>query len=211
MSSFERGVFVVEIKTGTTTLAITCKEAVVMATDKRATAGTMIAHKNVQKLQQIGDRIAMTMAGLAADGQVLGRWLKSEIALYNIRNNTEMSVNGAATFISNVLNQYKFTPFYVQLLIAGYDGKGPHAFDLDAAGGLFEDKYISTGSGSPYVYGLLENSYKKDMSLEETLKLAKQCVKVAMSRDSASGDDIEIVYIDKESFKRLSKEEMDKL
>ena len=88
MSSFERGVFVVEIKTGTTTLAITCKEAVVMATDKRATAGTMIAHKNVQKLQQIGDRIAMTMAGLAADGQVLGRWLKSEIALYNIRNNT---------------------------------------------------------------------------------------------------------------------------
>ena len=203
--------FVVEIKTGTTTLAITCKDGVVMAADKRATAGTMIAHKNVRKLHQITDNMAMTIAGLAADGQVLARWMTSEVELYNIRNNIEMSVNGAATFISNVLNQYKFTPFYVQLLIGGYDKKGPHAFDLDAAGGLFEDKYISTGSGSPYVYGVLENEYKENMSLEETLKLAKNCVKIAMRMDSASGNGIEIVYINKEGFKRLSNEEIDKL
>jgi len=199
------------IKTGTTTLGITCKDGVVIATDRRATADTMIAHKNIQKVIQISDHIAMTIAGLAADGQVLARWMRSEFALYSIRNGKEISVKAAATFLSNLLNQNKFTPFYIELLVGGYDADGAHIIDLDAAGGLFEDKFISTGSGSPFAYGLLEQNYREDMALKEALKLARDCVKVAMSRDSASGDDIDVIYIDKEGFKRLSKEEIKNL
>jgi proteasome beta subunit len=199
------------VKTGTTTLGITCKNAVVIATDRRATAGTMIAHKNVHKVIQVSDHIAMTIAGLAADGQVLARWMRSEFALYSIRNGREISVNAAANFLSNVLNQNKFTPFYVELLMGGFDDNGAHIIDLDAAGGVFEDDFISTGSGSPFAYGLLEQNYKKDMPLKDALRLARDCVKVAMSRDSATGDDIEIVYITKDGFNRLSREEMEKL
>jgi len=83
--------------------------------------------------------------------------------------------------------------------------------DLDAAGGVFEDDFISTGSGSPFAYGLLEQNYKNDMPLKDALRLARDCVKVAMSRDSATGDDIEIIYITKDGFNRLSREEMEKL
>lgn len=200
-----------KIKTGTTTMGITCKDAVVIASDRRATAGTMIAHKNVEKINKISDHIGMTIAGLAADGQILARWMKAEFALYNVRNGKEISVPGAATMLSNILNQYKFSPYYVELLVGGYDSNGPHIIDLDAAGGLFEDRFISTGSGSPFAYGLLESNYKENMSLEKTLKLAKECVRVAMSRDSASGDYTDLVYINSEGFKRLSEQEVENI
>ena len=200
-----------KIKTGTTTMGITCKDAEVQSRDRRATAGTMIAHKNVEKISKISDHIGMTVRRFHPAPRYREKWMKAEFALYNVRNGKEISVPGAATMLSNILNQYKFSPYYVELLVGGYDSNGPHIIDLDAAGGLFEDRFISTGSGSPFAYGLLESNYKENMSLEKTLKLAKECVRVAMSRDSASGDYTDLVYINSEGFKRLSEQEVENI
>ena len=68
-------------ETGTTTLGLVCKDGVVVATERRATMGTMIAHKVTKKLFQIDEHLALTTAGLVGDVQVLARYLSAEAKL----------------------------------------------------------------------------------------------------------------------------------
>ncbi|MCD6410915.1 MAG: archaeal proteasome endopeptidase complex subunit beta [Thermoplasmata archaeon] len=196
-------------RTGTTTLGMVCKDGVVLATERRATMGTMIAHKVTKKLFKISDHLALTTAGLVGDVQILARYLTAEAKLYQFDREMEMPVEAAATLMANILNQTKFFPYYVQLIIAGYDSTGGHVYALDAAGGAIPDKYASTGSGSPYVYGVLEDHYRDDMTVDEGIDLAIRALSSAMKRDSASGDGIDIAVITKEGFRLLSDEEIE--
>lgn len=198
------------LKTGTTTLGLVCDEGVVLAADTRAVMGYMISSRSVVKVEKLDDHIGMTIAGGVGDAQKLIRWMKSELELYKMKEGRSMTVRGATTLLANVLSAYKFYPFFVQLIVGGYDKK-PGLFSLDMAGGVTEDNYISTGSGSPFVYGLLETEYEKRMNMKSCLKLAAKCIKAASKRDIASGDGITIATITKDGFKYLSKEEIEKI
>ena len=197
-------------ETGTTTLGLVCKDGVVLATERRATMGGMIAHKTTKKLFQIDEHLALTTAGLVGDVQILARYLRAEAKLYRLSTGIPMPVEAAATLMANILNKNKFTPYYVQLIIAGYDLEGAHVYSLDAAGGAIPDKYVSTGSGSPYVYGVLEDQYRDDMDIEEGLNLAIRAISAAMKRDSASGDGIDVAVITKEGFRFIPEDEVRK-
>ena len=196
-------------ETGTTTLGLICKDGVVVATERRATMGTMIAHKVTKKLFQIDEHLALTTAGLVGDVQVLARYLSAEAKLYRLTREIPMPVEAAATLMANILNQNKML-YYVQFIIAGYDLEGPHVYSLDAAGGAIPDKYVSTGSGSPYVYGVLEDHYRDGMSIDEGIDLAIRAISAAMRRDSASGDGIDVAVITKEGFRFISEDEVKK-
>lgn len=184
-----------ELKTGTTTVGIVTKDGVVLGTERRATMDTFIAHKNAQKLYIIEHNLGMTTAGSVGDLQNLTRYLKAEIELYHLKNKALMSVRGAATLLSNWLNQSRFYPYWVSLILGGYDSKGYHVFGIDLAGGAIEDKYVSTGSGSMFVYGVLEDNFTEDTSLDEAVNLVIRGINSAMKRDSASGDGITIATI----------------
>jgi proteasome beta subunit len=197
------------LKTGTTTVGIVCKDGVVMGADMRATMGHLIAHKRTDKLFKIDEHLAMTIAGSVGDAQVLVRWLTSEVELYQVKRNAPMSVRAASTLMANILNQRKFTPFYVQLLVGGVDQEGPAIYSLDAAGGSIPDKFVTTGSGSVFVYGVLEDHYKDNMTIEEGLDLAVRGIAAAMKRDSASGDGMNVCSITtKSGFKALTAEDI---
>ena len=196
------------LKTGTTTVGVVTKDGVVMGADMRATMGHMIAHKETQKLFQIDQHIAMTIAGGVGDAQVLVRWLKSEVDLYKLKRGTEISVKSASTLMANILNQNKWTPFYVQLLVGGVDKEGAHIFSLDAAGGSIPDKFVTTGSGSVFVYGVLEDRWREDMSLDDGVDLVVRGLCAAMKRDAASGDGMMVCTITRDrGFVQLTREE----
>ncbi len=197
-------------KTGTTTVGMVCKDGVVVATETRATMGTLIAHKATKKLYKIDEHIALATAGLVGDLQVLARYLNAEANLYRLKREMKMPVKSAATLMSNILNQRKFYPYYVQLILGGYDETGGHVYSLDAAGGAIPDKYTASGSGSPYVFGVLEDNYKDGLSIDEGINLAIRSITAATNRDSASGGDINIAIINKDGFKELSTEEIKK-
>jgi len=197
-------------KTGTTTLGMVCKEGVVIATEQRATMGTLIAHKATKKLYQIDEHIALATAGLVGDLQVLARYLNAEVNLYRLKRDTRMPVKSAATLMSNILNQRKFYPYYVQLILGGFDAAGGHVYSLDAAGGAIPDKYTAGGSGSPYVFGVLEDNYKDGLTTEEGIDLAVRAITAAKSRDSASGGMISVAVITKDGFKEVPEEEVKK-
>lgn len=197
-------------KTGTTTLGIVCKDGVVMATETRATMGNLIAHKETKKLYKIDEHIALATAGLVGDLQVLARYLNAEANLYRLKRDSKIPVQSAATLMSNILNQRKFYPYYVQLILGGFDNKGGHVFSLDAAGGAIPDKYTSGGSGSPYVYGVLEDLYHDNITMNEGIDIAIRAVTAAKHRDSASGGLTNIAVINKDGFKEISQEEIKK-
>jgi len=197
-------------KTGTTTLGLVCKDGVVIATETRATMGTLIAHKNTKKLYKIDDHLALATAGLVGDLQVLARYLNAEANLYRLKRDIKMPVKSAATLMSNILNQRKFYPYYVQLVLGGFDDTGGHVYSLDAAGGAIPDKYTSAGSGSPYVYGVLEDAYEDGLTTNEGVDIAIRAITAAKSRDSASGGDINVAVITKDGFKEFTEDEIKK-
>jgi len=192
---------------GTTTVGITFKDGVVLAADKRATYGTFIAAKEVDKIQVVGSNMAMTIAGGVGDAQALVRFLKAELELYRYSQGEAMTVQGAATLMSNILQGNKYYPYLVQLIVGGFDS-APGLFDLDPFGGLIKERYTSTGSGSVVAYGLLDEGFKDNMSVDEAVKLAVRAVNAAMRRDSATGEGIDVVCITKNHVRRYSKEEV---
>lgn len=195
---------------GTTTIGLVCKDGVVLATEKRATAGNMIANKATQKLFKIDQNLGMTVAGLVGDAQTLARYLKAEVSLYRLRRSAPLSAEGAATLLANILNGNRMFPYYAWLILGGVDAKGGHVFSVDPAGGSIEDRYVSVGSGSPFAYGTLEEVYSREMGVSDGVDLALRGLTVAMKRDSASGDGYTVHSITSREYHEFSEEEINK-
>ncbi|MGY8701762.1 MAG: archaeal proteasome endopeptidase complex subunit beta [Candidatus Poseidoniales archaeon] len=197
-----------QFKTGTSTLGICFKGGAVVGADHRATMGHFIANKNVQKLFKIGDNLALTTAGLVGHAQSLSRMLAAEVNLYELKRNKKMSVTAAATLTANILGG---RPFWVQLLIVGMDDDGPSVYSIDSAGGSIPDKYCATGSGSPYMYGVLEDGFSDNMSEKEALKLASRALSASGQRDAASGNGMDLAVITDDGYRALTDSEVNSL
>ena len=199
-----------KVKTGTTTIGLVCKEGVVLATEMRATMGTLIAHKTTQKLFKIDDNLGLTVAGVVGDAQTLARYITAEVELYKLKRGQPMSVRSAATLTSNVLGGSRFYPYYVGLILGGIDREGGHVYALDMVGGAIPDDYVTTGSGSPYVYGVLEDHYEKGLLVNDGIDLAIRGLHAAMRRDSASGDGYSLASITKDGFVTYEEKDIQK-
>jgi len=195
---------------GTTTIGMVTKDGVVLATERRVTAGTMISNKTAQKLFKIDQNIGITIAGLVGDAQVLARYLKAEVSLYRLRRSAQLSAEGAATLLANILSGNRYYPYYAWLIVGGTDAKGGHVFSVDPAGGCIEDRFVSVGSGSPFAYGLVEDGYSRDMSSSDAVDLALRGLTAAMKRDSASGDGYLVHVITPKEYRELSDDEINK-
>ncbi len=196
-----------QIKKGTTTCALTCTDGVVLAADTRASAGFFIADRHVMKIQKVDRHLGMTIAGGVADAQNLVDVMRYNANIYRISNREVMPVNSAARLCSNVLFNQRYFPYYVQIILAGYDNKsGGQIYNIDLFGSMTSEKYISTGSGSPVAYGYLESEYKEGSSVNEAYKIAIQAIAAAIRRNAGTGDNINAVIIDKDGYRELSKE-----
>ena len=191
---------------GTTTVGITCKDGVVFASERRASMGNLVAHKVAEKIFKIDNHIAATIAGSVADAQSLMKVISAETSLYRLRNGKDISLEAAAAVSSNILHS---SPAYVQTLIGGVDDTGASIYSLDAAGGMIKDTFISTGSGSTFAYGVLEDRFHEDITVEEATELAIRAIKAATERDTYSGNGFLVANVTKDGFKMLEKEEVD--
>lgn len=194
---------------GTTTVGVVCKDGVILGTDTRATMGNYIASKNAKKVYQITDHLAMTIAGGVAVAQRVVEILKVNATLYELEKNRYMPVQSAARLVQTLLFSYREVgaPLPMQAIVGGFDETGPHLYNLDPYGSLTEETMLSTGSGSPYAYGVLESQFKEDKTVKEMLKVVVRAVDSAMKRDVSSGDNFDIAVISKKGFKELSQEE----
>ncbi|MBD3205119.1 archaeal proteasome endopeptidase complex subunit beta [Candidatus Bathyarchaeota archaeon] len=194
---------------GTTTVGLVCSDGVILGTDTRATMGNFVASKRAKKIYQITDNLAMTIAGGVAVAQRIVEILKVNASLYELEKNRPIPVGSAARLVSNLLlsNREVGAPLPLQALVGGFDETGPHVFNLDPYGSLIEENVVSTGSGSPFAYGVLEAQYEENKTIEEMLPTVVKAIDAAMKRDTASGDSFDVAIIDKEGFSALSEEE----
>jgi len=202
------------LKTGTTTIGMLCKDGIILAADRRATMGNYIADKKAQKIHQITDNIALTIAGTVSDAQLLVKLIQSEMRLKSIRTGKEGIVkevaNLAARLVYNNIRQMSMIPGITQFLMGGKDMHGYHLYDIFVDGSITEcDDYVSSGSGSVMAYGVLETLYKKDLSVEEGVKLAVKGLNAALQRDSASGSGYDVITITEKGFEKVIAREID--
>src|SRR5216683_8118203 len=191
----------------TTTIGVVCKDGVILTTDTRATMGSFVAHKHAKKVYRIDHHLAMTIAGTVGDAQALVEMLRANSSLYRLDLARPIPVNSAARLVSNILFGARYYPLGVQALIGGVDSTGGHIFALDPLGSMMEERFVSTGSGSPVAYGVLESEWHEDMSVKDSTPVLVRAIGSAMKRDSASGDSFDVVTITRDGYRELTDDE----
>lgn len=189
-------------KSGTTTVGVICKDGLVLAAEKRSVYGYLVASKESQKIFPVEKHLALTISGAGGDALALVRLMRAECKLFGVRTERPITVKGAATLLSNILQsgRWTFLPYMVQLILAGYDEEGPAIYTFDPIGSVErESKFFASGSGAPIALGVLEDKFKDGLSVKDGKDLAVQAVKAATERDIASGGKaIDVATITKE-------------
>jgi len=192
---------------GTTTVGAISTNGIVLASDTRVTAGSLVIHKKGKKVYKVDDHIAMTISGLVADAQQTVEILKANSKLYRLQRKSPIPVSAAARLVANMFFSNRLSPFLAQIIIGGVDNSGPHLFMIDPFGSITEEKYVATGSGSPVAYGVLEEKYQEGLPLKEVLQIVVKSVNSAMKRDVTSGDSYDVSVIDLNGYRELSDDE----
>ena len=192
---------------GTTTVGIKAKDGVVLCADMRASAGYFIANNNTMKIQKIDAHAGMTMAGGVADAQNITDVLRYHANIHRIQNQEPIPIKSLTRLTSLIFHQNRGYPFMADILVGGFDNYGPALFNIDMFGSVEEKSYVTTGSGSPVAYGLLEEEYKEDVTVEDAKTIALRAVKAAITRNIGTGDGINVAVIDKNGFRLLNNEQ----
>jgi proteasome beta subunit len=181
-------------KTGTTTVGLVTTEGVVLAADRRASlGGRFVSNKNAMKIEQVHPTAAMTMSGSVGGAQAFIRQLRSSANLYEARRGETMSMDALAQTAGNLIRGTASMP-----VLGGVDEDGPRVFEVDGAGGVLEDTYSASGSGTSLATGALERLYHDDLTLSEGVSVAAEAVDSAIERDTASGNGITVGRISAE-------------
>ena len=196
-----------KILLGTTTVGLKAKDGVVLCADMRASAGYFIANNNTMKIQKIDDHAGMTMAGGVADAQNITDILRYHANIHQIQKQEPIPIKSLTRLTSLIFHQNRGYPFIADILVGGYDHDGPALFNIDMFGSVEEKIYVATGSGSPVAYGLLEEEFRQELTVEEVKVIAVRAVKAAITRNIGTGDGINVSIIDKNGFRLLTKEQ----
>ncbi|MBN1646088.1 proteasome subunit beta [Candidatus Woesearchaeota archaeon] len=197
-----------QLKTGTTTVGVKCKDCIVLAADKRATAGHFIADKRVEKVKKINDTMALTTAGSVSDLQLLEKYIKAELKLKEIRSGRTNTVKEAANLLSSLvysnIRAFSAIPGITHFLFGGTDNSGLHLYELYPDGSLTHiQDFVSSGSGSVMAYGVLETLYKENLNEGEGIELVVKALNAALQRDSASGNGVDIFVINSSGVRKV--------
>lgn len=196
-----------ELKTGTTTVGIKAKDSIVLAADRRASLQGMVSSKTSVKIHPVHPTAAITISGTVSAAQALVKQLKSEARLYEIRRDKEMTMTALSTMLGNLLRSGAF--MVTAPVLGGVDNDGAHVFSFDPIGGMGEEEYTVSGSGSQYALGVLEDQYHSELDLEQAEKIAIQCIRSAVSRDTASGNGVMLSKISQSGVESEVYDDMD--
>ncbi|MBA8955404.1 proteasome beta subunit [Actinomadura namibiensis] len=182
-----------EIPHGTTIVAVAFPGGVVMAGDRRATAGHMIAQRDIEKVFRADEFSAIAIAGTAGIGIEMVRLFQVELEHYEKREGRTLSIEGKANRLATMVRQnlgMAMQGLAVVPLFAGYDEVRDvgRIFSYDPAGGRYEERdFHSIGSGSVFARGALKKLYRPDLSAEDAALVCVQALYDAADDDSATG------------------------
>jgi proteasome beta subunit len=189
---------------GATTIGVTFKDGVILASEKRVSYGYLVVSKTGKKVFKITDLIGAACAGLVSDMQVLIREVEAYVNLFTFDAGRPISVRSTAKLMSNLLFNRRLGPLITQTIVGGIDDEGPSLYSLDPLGSVLPDKYTVVGSGTEIAIGVIEDGYKENMSAQEAKELVVKAMKSAISRDIMSGDGTDFLIITKDGIQEES-------
>lgn len=179
------------LQTGTTTVALTAGDGVVVAADQRASlGGQFTANKQMEKIAQVHDRGAVALSGTVGPLQDFARTLRAESSLYAATRGEPMPASALATVAGRLVRGVP-----AQILLGGIDDDGAHVYELDGGGGVVPTDYGAAGSGMQVAYGTLEGHAESVDDVDDARDLALQAVAAASERDTASGNGATVATI----------------
>ena len=184
-------------------LGITYDGGVVLASDRRIAFNNFLVSKTTKKTFVITPKVGAACAGLVADMQILSLQISALAKIRRMEIKRDVPPNTIAKMFSNMLYERRFFPLYTQTIVGGIVGE-PKIYTLDPGGSVLPDDYAAVGSGAESALGVLDPEFKKGMTEQEALDLAVKAIRSASMRDSASGDGIDILIINKDGTKELS-------
>lgn len=183
---------------GATTLGVVFSGGVLLASEKRVTYGYFVTSKVGKKVFKIADHIGAACAGLVSDMQILVREVEAYANLFSLDTGRKIPVRSAAKVMSNMLFGRRYFPLITQTIVGGVDEEGASIYVLDVLGSVLPDKYAAVGTGAEIAVGVLEENYRDDMNLEEAKEMVMRAMKSAISRDSMSGNGVDLLILTKE-------------
>jgi proteasome beta subunit len=178
---------------GTTIVAAACEGGVIMAGDRRATAGSMIAQRDVDKVFRSDEFSAVAYSGVAGTGIELVRLFQVELEHYEKLEGHRLSLDGKANRLASLVRGNiggAMQGLVVVPLFVGYDEDSDmgRIFSYDVAGGRYEEhRFHAIGSGSVFARGSLKKLYADGMSVSDTILACMQALYDAADDDSATG------------------------
>lgn len=203
------------VRQGSTAIGFTCKDGVLLVTDKRI-VDKLVVVEAVEKIFQIDDHVIATASGILSDARVLIERAQLKAQQHQVTYDTPIDVVSVVKDIANlkqvVTQSGGFRPFGVSLLIAGIDEVGPKLFETDPTGIFFQYWACVIGEGEVEIEEVLHKEYKKDMSIEDCLKLAiKALTKFLDKNFSVERIDAAFVKTSDPNMKRFDKETISKI
>ena len=205
------------MKTGTSTVGIVCKDGIVMAGDRQATLGSsIVGDKNTPKIYQINNYLVVSIAGNASDAQMAMRYITAQLKLKELKDKKRPTIKESASFIASMyfqlIRQPSMIPSVVGSLVGGFNKDGTtKLYSIIPDGSIrdVEDYDANISSGMPYILGLMERQYKKDITVEDGIKLAIECIKSSTQRDIGSGFGIDVITIKADGIKHVIKQKIE--
>jgi len=189
---------------GATAVGITYDKGVVFASERRIAYGNFVVSKTTKKTFVITPYVGAACAGLVADMQILSLQISALAKIRKMDLKREVPPNTIAKMMSNMMYERRFFPLLTQVIVGGLVDS-PVIFTLDPLGSVLPDDYAAVGTGAEMALGILDQQYKKELNEAEATDLAVKSIRAAIMRDSASGDNIDVLVIDKNGIKETTK------
>ncbi|MBD3361536.1 archaeal proteasome endopeptidase complex subunit alpha [Candidatus Woesearchaeota archaeon] len=191
------------VKQGSTAMAITCKEGVLLVADKRI-LDKLVISDSVEKIFKIDDHMGATASGIISDARVLIERAQLKAQQHQVTYGTPIDTISIVKDICSLkqicTQSGGLRPFGVSVIVAGIDADGPKIYETDPTGIYFGYKATAIGEGETEIEEILDKEYKETMTLDDALKLAiKSLYKVLQKNFHV--DRIDAAYIKKDEKK----------
>lgn len=184
-----------EVSTGTSIMAVEYDGGVVIGADSRTTMGSYISNAVCNKLGKITENVYVCRSGSAADTQAISDAVSYRLNMLSMEIGEPVSVKTAANDFRQICYSYRDS-LMVGIIIAGWDRKnGGQVYSVPLGGMLTREKCCIGGSGSAYIYGFIDENFKRNMTQEECVNFVAKGLGHAMWRDGSSGGVIRINVI----------------
>ena len=182
------------------------KDFILLAGDRASVGNSIIKFQDSDhKIIKLTDNQLMACVGESYDKKNFPKYIKANMELYYFKNGNRLTTDETAAYIRKELAEgIRSSPHQCNCLVAGFDIDGPKLYWLDYLGSYAKLLKAAHGYGAYFLYGLMDNFYKKNLSLDDGENIIKKCINELKTRFAINMVDFDVFKITKDGIEDIS-------